>query len=253
MSLTYHPYTYYPWEINPKELKHHYHVQLTPDRRHLVLGMLKQDDQPEIGGWLNVTAIDRDFSKRYFVQYTDFNTLVPGSLIEGNKLPEGHWKEIKRPRKQFHRVTFSDPYTLNLPGGPFQLTSPLDTMDAFLANKANPALRAAYPDQPVLPYLDTWISGSVGIKFNLYYFKGTFAELANDKTKLVVFNTSHLYISGHISPTGITAWEMKPGQFLNCNGAIPDGTYCFILAILNAHNFETDYVVLENILVKTTI
>lgn len=254
MALTYHNYTYYPWEINPEELKYQYYVQLTPNRNRLVPGMLKQDAKPAAGNWLDVTAIDRDFPKRYFVQYTDYNTLVPGSLIQADKLPEGHWKEIKKPRMQFHRVSFSDPYMVTIPHseGPFHLTLLFTMIDDFLIERVNPALKAVYPNLPILPYLDTWIPGAVGVKFNLYYFKGTFAELGNDKTKLISFNSENLSISGQVSPNGITAWERKSSEYLACSDATPNGSYSFILAILDAQNNEKDYVVLENILIRTS-
>lgn len=37
MAFTYLTYTYYPWEINPEELKHQYYVQLAPNRNLLTL------------------------------------------------------------------------------------------------------------------------------------------------------------------------------------------------------------------------
>jgi hypothetical protein len=251
MALTSYSYTYYPWEINPEELKHRYYVRLSHDRERLVPGILQQDTKPAPNGWLDVTAIDRSFPERYFCQYTDFNTLVPGSLIQSDKLPKGKWKEIKKPRMQFHRVSFSDPYMITVPHsqGPFHLTLFFTMTDDFLIQRVNPALRAVYPDLPVLPYLDTWIPGSVNVRFNLYYFKGTFAELGNDKTKLISFNTQNLSIGG--GPNGITAWERKSFNFLSCSDLTPAGSYCFILAILDAQNNEKDYVVLENILIRT--
>ncbi len=152
--------------------------------------MLEQDTQPTISRQpnkhklLDVTTINRNFAKRYFVQYTNFNTLVPGSLIQADKLPKGRWKEIKKPRTKFYRVTFTDPYQQNFPFPPeFFIVSngPFTSLDNFLIDKALPALKAVYPDKPTLPFLDTWIPNAINIKFNLYYFKGNFADLNEDK------------------------------------------------------------------------
>jgi len=256
MSLTYHTYTYYPWEINPEELKHHYYVQLSPKRNRLVPGMLQQDTKPPTGSWLDVTAIDRDFAKRYFVQYTDFNTLVPGSLIQAGKLPKGKWKEIKKTRTQFHRVTFSDPYEVATPGGPFGIALTFTSLDDFQIDRTLPALKSVYPEKPILPYLDTWLPQPISVRYNLYFFNGTFAELNNDKTKLIPFSTSFLNLtnfSGQESPNNINTFERQHEVDLFCNSELPDGSYCFVLAIRDTLGNEIDYVVLENILVKTTL
>ena len=97
MSYTVQPDPAPASEILQEELEHQYFVQLAPSPSRLVPGMITQDNQPTTGNWMDVANVDRDFPVRYFVQYTNFNTLVPGSLIQATRLPKGNWKEIKKP------------------------------------------------------------------------------------------------------------------------------------------------------------
>lgn len=258
MSFTIYPLQYFPWEIDPEKLKHHYYVQLTPDRRHLVPGMLKQDGKPADKNWLDVTAIDRDFTERYFVQYTDFNTLVPGSLVQENKLPAGRWKEIKRPRTKFHKVVFSDPYNLAFyTGNPPGTLVNFSSQNNFIGNRVNPILNLLYPDAPRDPINDMPLPGGKLILFILYYFKGNFAELGNDATKLIPFGIPNFFgarvessVPNLTAPFAMSAMYQSTYSLYGRPDA-PDGTYSFVVGILT-NNVVTEYIVLENILVKST-
>jgi hypothetical protein len=259
MSFTLDTDAYLPSEIDPEQLKHHYFVQLTSDRKHLVPGMLQQE-QPEGRNWLDVTKVDRDFPKRYFVQYTNFNTLVPGSLVEENKLPKGKWKEVKRPRAKFHRVVFDDPYFalfFVFAGDPTISISTISTQDQFINERVTPALTALYPKIPEYITADLLfkLPSAKHIFFNLYYFKGNFNDLDRDVTKLVsLSSTNSIYITNNanvVQPsTNIGAWMITVNS-LKVKSNAPDGSYCFVLELLNVSTLGKEYVVLENVLSKS--
>lgn len=246
-------------EIDPQALQHHYYVQLAPNRKRLVPGMLHQGDKPAGSNWLDVTEIDRELEARYFVAYTDHNTLVPGSLIQATKLPKGQWKEIKIASTKFHKATFSDPYPLlyfgsGVPGN----TDPVDTQNDFITDRVNTVLLILYPDIPekTQPGLFFKLVNGKDINFNLYYFKGTFNELDRDVTKLVPFsNTNNLFITNQVNvpqpSTNISAY-MITNNSLKIKSDAPDGSYSFVLELLNVGDHK-EYLVLENVLLKSTM
>lgn len=259
MSYTLYQDGYQPWEINPEQLKHSYYVQLAPDKRRLVPGMLQQDTKPEVGSWIDVTKVDRDFPERYFAQYTDFNTLVPGSLVQKEKLPEGKWKEIKRRRPKFHRVVVTDPYNLVfIPDVPFNTIQSFTTQDNFNINRVIPILNTLYPDAP----RDRVNDMSIGplIRYTLYSFKGNFAALNSDPSKLIPFNGNSfgLTVSGGSDSTGGAGpWVISAGYralntYLSAYIYLADATYSFVLGILGTDNKIIDYIVFENIAIKST-
>jgi hypothetical protein len=262
MAFTITPDPQDPWEINPDNLKHSYFVQLSPDRKHLVPGMLKQDSQPANTNWLDVTKIDRDFPKRYFVQQTDFNTLVPGSLIQANRRPRGLWKEVQKPRSRFHRVVFDDPYYslfFVFAGDTTVSIYDINTQDQFITERVTPALAALYPQIPEYTTSDLLFKLPYAkyIFFNLYYFKGTFSDLNSDVTKLIPFSSANqLYManSANIPQPGthISAWMITVNS-LKLKSNVPDGAYCFVLELLNVSKLVKEYVVLENVWVKSSI
>lgn len=254
------PFTYYalpenPLEINPESLRHRYFVQLAPDGQHLVPGSLVQGRRPAIGHWLELGYIGRELPERYFVQYTDFNTLVPGSLVRGDTIPKGKWKEVKRPSIKFHRVTFTNPYVPAIavlegetPQGPHTITS----QDEFVTNRVIPPLLLIYPDVPLFTTgdLNFNLPGPV-IYFNLYYFKGSFAELDYDASKLTPFDAANYFMLKNnvnvIQPaTNIGAWQRTPNSVVG-EASAPAGAYCIVLGVLDAQKEIKDYVVLENI------
>jgi len=260
MSFTLYTDSYHDWEIDPKKLKHHYYVQLTPDRKRLVPGVLQQETKPTVGGWLDVTEIDRDFPKRYFAQYTDFNTLVPGSLVEEVKLPSGKWKEIKRLRKKFHRVVVSDPYNLVfVPNVPFNTVQQFVSQDNFHINRVIPILNILYPNAP-RDHVNDMALGPL-INYKPYVFKGNFAQLGSDPGKLIPFGGQANFgisTSGGSDATGgagpwiINTGYRSIGTYLYALIYLADATYSFILGILDAHNEVQEYIVFENIVVKST-
>jgi hypothetical protein len=257
MSFTLYTDPYHPSEIDPKQLKHHYFVQLTPDRKNLVPGMLQQS-QPEGNTWLDVTKVDRDFPKRYFVQYTNFNTLVPGSLVQENKLPEGRWKEVKRPRRKFHKVVFSNPYNLvfatDVPNSTVQYFT---LQDNFNINRVIPIFNLLYPDAP-RDHVNDMAIGPL-INYIPYYFKGNFADLKSDPSKLIAFGQPNNFgISavangvGAFGPLTVSAGYRSPEMYLYGLTYLPDGTYSIIIGVLDAAHEIKEYLVFENLVIKST-
>lgn len=259
MSYTLYTDRYQASEIDPEQLKDHYYVQLTQDRKRLVLGGLEQGSKPN-GGWLDVTQIDRDFPKRYFVQYTDFNTLVPGSLVQEDKLPAGRWKEVKRTRKLFHRVVVSDPYNLVFtPNVPFNTVQQFTSQDSFNINRVVPLLNILYPNALRDPVNDMALGPL--ISYIPYLFKGNFAQLGSDPTKLIPFGSQANFglsfpggsdATGGAGPWTISAGYRAIGTYLYGLIYLEDATYSFVLGILNAQHEVQEYIVLENIAIKST-
>lgn len=247
------PFTYYPppkdgSEIFQEELEHKYYVQLTPDGHHLVPGMLQQDIQPEIGKWMFLGKIDRHFAKRYFVQYTDFNTLVPGSVISATKLPEGKWKEIKPVGLEaFHRVVFREEDRYEVDGDISEETIFTDNTE-FINNKLIDVLNVVLPGKfNSINYATAYFS----------YFAGSFAELNSDPTQLISFGAPPAYFSIYYTLFGeySNISNTTPGAGdLRIQPETPNGTYSIILAVPRNLPFTftvfTDYIVLENILTK---
>lgn len=248
-------------EIDPTQLRYHYHAQKSPLRGQLVAGSLHQGNAPQDGRWMDVTDVDIDLRERYFVQYTNNNTLVPGSLIQATHLPPGQWKEVKKARTLFHRVVFTDPYPVSyfsFEGSPPSTTSVV-SQDNFINNRVTPALTALYPEIPEfipqgllfkLPY-------GKHLHFNIYYYKGTFATLNRDVSKLVPLangNSFWLADSSNVPQpnTNIGAWVITTNS-LKATSAAENGLYCFVLEMLDLPSGRTEYIVLENVLESTNI
>lgn len=230
-------------EINPEDLKYKYYVQLTPDRTHLATGMLQQENQkgnpPKEGNWLQVGKIDRNFTARYFVQYTKFNTLVPGSLVQGTRFPKGLWKEVKKSTSTFFsKVVFTQPDTYEA-NQSFGLNSLTDYAE-FKNNKMLPALNLVFPNR----------NFNAPISIRLFFFLGNYNELDKDPTKLHLFSTNTfalaLYRSGNYE-SYITLNSNYPNTELRTSGGAPAGTYSIVLGVLNNNSEVENYVVMENI------
>lgn len=227
--------------IIQEELKHHYFAQLSPDDEHLVQGMLQQGKQPAIGKWIDVGNVDREFSRRYFVQYTNFNTLVPGSLIESCRLPKGKWKEIKKSVSllPFHRVSFAEPYfVIDDLGGTTTINNSL-----FVTEVMRPVIHIVHPD------IDFVFGPAVSATF--FYFKGDYAEFNKDLDKLTIFGGEESliyieYIFGGQPINGFRTVDLGNYNFQFSTG-LPKGLYSFILGIISEEGFS-EYFVLENIL-----
>lgn len=228
------------WEIDPRKLRHRYFVQSAPDNAHLVTGMLQQDTYPKTGNWLEVGKITRDFPVRYFVQYTQFHTLVPGSLIQGDALPEGRWKELKKVSGgPWYRVSITAPdgYLLFLTGSAQDITG----YDEFNTQKVLTALDL------VFPLRDT----SIAVTIRLYYFRGNYEELGEDPSQLVPFSTGDFHLGLFVTGTGYTDTMVTTPPMpasLRASASILPQTYSIILGILDETNEVTDYLVLENII-----
>jgi hypothetical protein len=230
--------------LTSQELRFRYFVQLSPDRRHLVPGILHQGQPPSNNRsrvqWLEVGKINQSFDKRYFVkQNKDIRTLVPGSLIEAERLPAGRWKEIKKKApQQFHRVVFTTGgYNLGLVLGDFT------NIVQFNADKVLPVLSTIYPE---INYTQNPAS------YLLYYFPGNYSDLDSDPSKLQLFSQSgalmlHFYSQGPDfysaqASTNITAY----GGFQVGSG-LPDGNSSIVMA-LNTGGTITDYIVFDSII-----
>lgn len=258
MAYTVYPDQYHTSEINPKDLKYHYYAQRGPAKGKLVPGMLHQGELPAGRSWMDVTEVDVDLQKRYFVEYTDINTLVPGSLIQADRLPKGQWKEVKPRRNLWHRVVFTDPYQaffFDL-GGPPQLYN-FVSQDQFINEKVTAPLNAIYPQIPEYTTHDILYKLPYGkhLHFNLYYFKGTFAQLNHDFSKLVPFSAANkLFLANNIdvpvTNMNIEAWGITLNN-LRVQSDLPNGSYCFVLEMTDVSTYGNEYVVLENVFGKT--
>lgn len=250
MAFTYYPpviLTEVPAEHWPKG----YYVQLTPDRKHLVLGILHHGHhRPSGDTWLDVGKIDRDFPKRYFVRYIDQHRLVPGSLIEDKQLPEGQWKEVKPVEMEvistpdesigrFHRVVFSDDIYMIIGPGNFVSSS------SFINNKVIPVLQVARPDINL---------ASEVVSMRLFSFKGDFEELDKDVSKLVAFSGAAPLRLASANPAIANNNLLRTNQLISINlattGIATGGVYSIIYG-LEVSSVITDYIVLENILVRS--
>jgi hypothetical protein len=243
MTLAYSPPQVKASEIDPMKLRYPYFVQLASDGQHLVPGMLQQGTQPAIGDWLNVGSIEQDFPERYFAQYTNFNTLVPGSLVQAGRLPAGRWKEVKKKRIPFHRFV-GDPYFLDPLPSHDTYSDPFE----FNSSKVLPALDYVYPDR----------DPDVPIKMYIYIFKGSFEDLGNDPSKLIPFPSTVDFILpdgaflGYLSYllggyTNILYTNDVAGE-LTFEPELPVGVYSIIAAILDEDDEVTDYFVFDGVL-----
>jgi hypothetical protein len=225
--------------IDQLKLQYHYYAQLAPDGKHLVPGLLQQGTRPADGIWIDVGKVRRDFPVRYFVQYTDFHTLAPGSLIPGDRLPEGQWKEVKKQtRGPWYQVTFTDPDVYVL--------FPLGSIDSFASynefngQKVLPALDLVFPDR----------DPDEGIKIRLFYFHGDYEALNEDASQLFPFAVTGdfaVFVTG-LGYTDILFTAPPMNAELRATVAITPGTFSIVLGIFNDSDVVTDYVVLENVL-----
>lgn len=244
-------------EIDQRTLRHHYFAQLASDGKHLVPGMLQQGNRPAVGTWVDVGNVKIDFPVRYFVQYTDFNTLVPGSLIQADRLPEGRWKEIRKPTEgAFYRVVFVD--------GTYQV-------DAGITEVTDFAESAEFTENKILPVLELIKRGvfseQSSTRLIFFYFAGTFDELGGDATQLMMFGKPpstggtavlNLFYDGGYNgimtiaegALGIVDFRVQPSA--------PDGFYSIVYGVLKDDlqlqlEVVDYYVFLENLLLKGDI
>lgn len=243
-------FIYYPASANSgssisqSTLKHHYFSQLSPDGGRLVEGVLQQGERPPTGRWIDVGNVNREFSRRYFVQYTNFNTLVPGSLIESNHLPKGKWKEIKKNAAgsgNFYRVNFPSPeYTVGAIGGATNFVG----NGVFIQNIMIPAIEAVHPD--------IVIDGGNVLIADFFDFKGTFDSLDGDTTKLTLFDGNADFDIAYIFGGNKSYLSTNEGGSYNLQAlpSITNGLYSFIMAFWTEPSVYTEYIVLENILLK---
>lgn len=241
MSFVYYPAEVSTSSIDYTKLRHKYFVQLQPDGQHLVLGMLQQGERPASGHWLEISKMDRTLPERYFVMYTNFNTLVPGSLITGTQQPQGKWKELKVKKNHlpFYRVYTTEPlFTYNLSGLPgYQSDNFVGLL--FSAPEIYYAVHAEYPP------------GS--FRFKVYYFFGSFNELNYDIDKLTLINTPGAYMqvidignSNHY--VDIFDSNVPDTFWLGVQGTTPPGNYALIMGLLDNEDEVTEYIVIENAL-----
>lgn len=235
-------FTYYPNVSGGSgftNLRNKYFVRLASDNRHLVPGILQQGRGPSSGRWLDVETIDRTFAERYFVQYTDFNTLVPGSLIPSIRKPEGKWKEVKSSAgANFHRIVFSDQYIAS----DVESATAFEWGDDFIVDKMYPVLDELFP-------------GTTDIQAvaKLYFFKGDFEALVQDTTQLEPFGEGALmwvyfaYVGSTMSTIGLGEGF---GLQLFVSPDLPDGVYSLILEITTPPIGQ--FLVFENVFLKNT-
>lgn len=231
-------------EIDPNALEHSYFAQVAPDGRRLVPGLLQQGERPTIGNWMNVGYVDRDFPRRYFVQYTDFNTLVPGSLIQADRFPEGKWKEVKKTSfAEFRRVVFNPEFTVSIHDDHVNPTTFLYP-NTFIEFYLFPVLNVTQPGV---------YSASEPASVQLFHFAGTFEELDNDASRLSVFANPDSYFTLHLDVEDIETSFLTTDQtwtgfeYFNARPATPDGYYSLVVKVLSHGNTPAYYIVMENL------
>lgn len=248
MAFTYTLATSGPASIDPGRLKHRYFVQLAPDEKHLVLGMLHQGEKPAAGRWLEVGRFTQSLPKRYFVQDTGFHTLVPGSLIQANQKLQGRWKEIMpASEKRFYKIIFDQSYEIAIaaPSIEFHTHYYLISTDQFIANQIIPIQEALYPG------IDLF---SPPVPITIYFFKGTFDQFAYDETKLSIFQVTDFFAiwDGSID-LSVLPPPPSPGFGLLVSDQTPDGTYSLVLQLVHPQTQTNEYIFLENMVSKTTL
>jgi hypothetical protein len=237
MSFSYTPRIKKTWELDPKQLRHRYFIQLGPEGNP-VLGMLQQDTHPATGQWLEVGKIYDPLPGRYFVQQTDFNTLVPGLLIQNDTPPGPRWKDIQS-HPYFYFVVFDNPvYYLVETDHPVTL----GTGESFVDDVVNPVLDSVYPGR----------NPAKEIRFRLFYSLDSYEQVVADPGIMVPFPTSAApegigyYLTGagiyinELSSTGTAPAELIMNP-VNQPGYYP-GYYHFILGILDENNDIREYV-----------
>lgn len=233
-------------EIDPDLLQHSYYVKLAPDGSHLVPGLIQQEAKPNIGHWLQLGQITRDFPVRYFVQYTDFNTLVPGSLIQADQFPDGQWKEVKKPSLTlFNRIVTNGGININS----YDLVTESPMLGTIL-----------FVDYYLLPALDL-IQPGVYSSFQpatveLYYFAGNFQALNNDAAQLEPMSQTGSYFSAYIDALGvktptITTNTVTIYDDLLVSPSAPDGMYSLVVKLPPHGTTPAFYIVFENLIRKT--
>jgi len=238
-------------EIHTEELTHAYYVQLAPDGKHLVPGILQQQEHPNIGRWVQVGKITRDFPKRYFVQCTDFNTLVPGSLIQADRLPQGKWKEVKKNSVPVHHFVVSGLIQGNL----YSSTNDWQTFDSM--DYFNYVIDDLGVMEKVYPDLTNDELFENPFTYRLYYFYGSYQQWNGDISRLTLFHSlgSLMRIYNHGNNTYTDTFQIYPqddGVFLQVLGSAPVGYYMIVLGILNDVGDVVNYIALENYLHKMT-
>jgi hypothetical protein len=244
MSFTFYPGTPPATEIDPTTLQHRYFVRLAPDGSHLVPGLIQQDEKPRIGRWLELGKITRELPERYFVQYTDFNTLVLGSLIRGDRFPQGQWKEVKRPSfGEFNRFVFDPDWMVSIHNNHV-------SQEGFL----QPSTFVDYYLMPVLEYIQPgFYSQSRPANVQLFYFQGTFEELDNDVPSLEVFGGVDRFFSLHSNLTNTdtsllttnTVWSGF--ESFVARPFADDGYYSLVVKVEANAATPAYYIVMENL------
>lgn len=237
MDFTYIPRQKKSWELDTRQLRHRYFVQLAPDQEHLVPGMVQQGTRPPTGQWLELGTILRKLPERYFVQQTSFNTLVPGLLIQSDTPPGNTWKDIQT-RPLFHLITFEDiPYDAFEISGEYTFV----TSEVFISEIVNPALDVVYPDR----------NQEEPVRLQLYYFRGRYNQLANDITLLTPFATNDVpanlgyFVTGTSTYTNIFDNTTEEPANLTIKSEAAIGVYSIILAVINDDDEIMDYIFLE--------
>lgn len=226
--------------LDPKTLRHRYYVQLTPDRQHLVLGMVQQDTRPRNGRWLELGTIRKKLAERYFVQQTGINTLVPGSLIQSDTPPGSTWKDVQTQTLDHVLYISPRPYTVNENSEEVIFA----TGEEFMQDVVNPALNAVYPNRnPADP-----------IRIRPYYFMDIYSQYNNDPSTLTPFTTpgNDTGIGYYLTGTSTYAAEFNSTDTASAQLIIqPDAPYgymTFVLAILNSSNQVIDYIFITDVL-----
>jgi hypothetical protein len=233
MEYIYTPYQIKPWDLDLRKLSHRYFVQVSPDQQNLVPGSLQQGNHPSIGRWLEIGNIRKDLIQRYFVQQTNFNTLVPGLLIPGEEPPGETWKDIVT-KDRFYIFDFGSLYLA------YGITG-----DDFMTDHVTPALDKLYPNRnPATP-----------ITLKLYYFNGNSGELNSDPDLLKPFGSGILdlgyYLTGSSTYVNTIQSTTTAPANLTVKPEAELGEYSIVLGIVGKDNEVREYIVLDRILFKT--
>lgn len=190
-----------------------------------------------------------NLAQRYFVQKTPHHTLVTGSLIKSNRKPSnGIWQPIET-TVPFHHISYDD----NMIVGEFDSGETYTTVEEipyFNGLLINNILPLVYPN--INPE-------TTRLNYKLFYFLGSFQEIAQNQKKLTLVSTNKAYLRLY------NLQQNKPTTTANTlisdNGILelqihedaPEGDYCLIFAILNKKGKITDYIVLEDVLAKNFV
>jgi hypothetical protein len=239
MELIYEGSSRKSWQIDPRQLRHRYFVQVAPDG-HLVGGMLQQGTRPATGRWLEIGKIYDPLPRRYFVQQTDFNTLVPGLLVQNDTPPGPRWKDIQS-KALFYLINFDDvPYFI-IEGNEEE---PIATGEDFMNDIVIPAMDLVYPDR----------NPATSVRFKLFYSLDDYGVAFEDPGILVPFPTGATSTNIGYFLTGTSTFinelsttDTAPAELI----IHPDGDYgyfSFILGILDENDVISEYIYLNGIL-----